>query len=86
MTQRTHPTNGASPQQTRIWFPPLTGIRQIGTSRQGDGTTTYLYGVFMNKDMSPVKIVFTISPDLTLHVSANFDETLHQSLREGETA
>ncbi len=86
MKQSTRPARDVPPQQTRLWFPPLTGFRQVGTHRHEDETTTYLYALVVSKELSPIKITLTITPDLTLHVSARFDESLRRTMREGETA
>jgi hypothetical protein len=85
MKQQTRPRRDG--QQPPIWFSPLTGFRQVGTHQQrDDGTTTYVYAAMVSKDMSPIQRALTISPDLTLHVSATFNETVGTTMRAEGTA
>ena len=60
----------------------LTCIRQTGIKRIWDGTTTYTYVAMVHKDLPPVALTLTVSPDFVLHVHAHFDATQQVSQPE----
>lgn len=65
-------------------FQPLTEIRQTGTQRLPDGTTTYSFVAHIHVDLPPVALVLTITPEGNLRTSASFDETLRETVAREE--
>jgi hypothetical protein len=69
----------------RGWlFQPLTMIRQTGTLRAPGGTTTYTFAAIVHRDLPPVKITLTITPQHLLHATACFDAMLREAMKEAE--
>jgi hypothetical protein len=72
-------------QSRQGWlFQPLTEIRQTGTQRLPDGTTTYTFVAQVHVDLPPVALALTITPEGNLWASACFDETLRDSVAREE--
>jgi hypothetical protein len=63
-------------------FQPLTLIRQTGTLRAPDGSTTYTFAALVHPDLPPVKLTLTVTVGETLRATACFDETLREAIRE----
>jgi len=72
-------------RRPRFLYQPLAFIRQTGTQRYPGGTTTYSFLAQVSKDLAPVTIRLTITPERVLSVSAHFDERMRHALeREQE--
>jgi hypothetical protein len=69
-------------QQRKKLFATLTCIRQTGTRREWNGTTTYSFVATITKDGPPVVITLTVTPALVLQVQAHFDATMQEEARE----
>ena len=63
-------------------FQPLTLIRQTGTLRALDGSTTYTFVAVVHPNLPPVKLTLTVTAGETLRASACFDATLREAIRE----
>jgi hypothetical protein len=57
-------------------FQPLTLIRQTGTLRAPDGSTTYTFVALVHPDLPPVKLTLLVTARETLRATACFDETI----------
>lgn len=68
----------------RWLFQPLTMIRQTGTLRVPGGTTTYTFATIVHRDLPPVNMTLTITPQHIIHATACFDETLREAMNEIE--
>jgi hypothetical protein len=64
-----------APPVRKKLFATLTDVRQTGTHREWDGTTTYSFLAHVTRDGPPVVIVLTVTPALVLQVQAHFDPT-----------
>jgi hypothetical protein len=62
----------------------LTCIRQTGIKREWDGTTTYSYALLVSRELPPVVITLTVSPDTSLHAQAHFDAKMREATLEME--
>jgi hypothetical protein len=68
----------------RVRFQPITCIRQTGTTRGWDGTTTYSYTLTVSRDLAPIVITLTVSPDLIVVAQAHVDPTMKEAVSEVE--
>ena len=72
-----------APYRTQRWrFQPLTLIRQTGTLRAPDGSTTYTFVAVVHPDLPPVKLTLTVTTEKTLRATACFDGTVREKTRE----
>ena len=66
-------------QKPRIFYQPLTCIRQVGIRRQFDGTVTYTFAAQVSKELAPVMITLILTEHREMQVQARFDETMNNT-------